>query len=61
MRYWFMRADGLQLESLNPLLEDGTVRPHIDRVFPFAQTAQAIAYAEAGKANGKVLIQMRPD
>ncbi|MDB5046612.1 MAG: NADP-dependent oxidoreductase [Deinococcus sp.] len=60
-RYWFMRADGQQLESLNPLLEAGRVHPHIDRVFPFAQTAQAIAYAEAGKAGGKVVVQMRPD
>jgi NADPH:quinone reductase-like Zn-dependent oxidoreductase len=56
-RSWFMRADGLQLESLNPLLEVGVVRPHIDRVSPFAQTAQAIAYAEAGK----VVLQMQPN
>ncbi|WP_161884350.1 NADP-dependent oxidoreductase [Deinococcus alpinitundrae] len=58
-RYWFMRADGVQLEQLNPLLEDGTVRPHLDRVFPFEQTPQAIAYAEEGKAIGKVIVQMR--
>lgn len=60
-RYWFMRGDGLQLESLNPLLEDGTIRPHIDRIFGFEQTPQAIAYAEGGKASGKVVIQMRPE
>lgn len=60
-RYWFMHADGKKLESLNPLLENGTLRPHIDRVFPFEQTAQALAYAESGKAKGKVVIQVRAE
>ncbi len=60
-RYWFMHADGSRLESLNPLLEDGTLRPHIDRVFPFEQTAQALAHAESGKARGKVIIQVRDE
>lgn len=58
-RYWFMHADGPKLESLNPLLENGTLKPHIDRVFPFEQTVQAVAYAESGKAKGKVVVQMR--
>ncbi|WP_110888397.1 zinc-binding dehydrogenase [Deinococcus yavapaiensis] len=56
-----MRANGLQLERLNPLLDDGTIRPHVDRGFPFEQTPQAIAYAEEDKANGKEVIRMRPD
>ena len=60
-RYWFMRADGQQLESLNPLTESGTIRPHVDAVFPFEQTPQAIARAEEGKARGKVVIQVRSD
>lgn len=58
-RFMFMRADGKQLESLNPLLERGILSPHIDKVFPFEQTAEAIAWAESGKARGKVVIQMR--
>lgn len=56
-----MRPHGLQLESLNSLLENGTIRPHVDRVFPFEQTPQAIAYAESGRAKGKVVIQVRDD
>ncbi|MGC8494622.1 MAG: NADP-dependent oxidoreductase [Syntrophobacteraceae bacterium] len=58
-RYMFMRADGRQLESLNPLIENGTIRPHVDVVFPFDQTPQAIARVEEGKARGKVVIQVR--
>jgi NADPH:quinone reductase-like Zn-dependent oxidoreductase len=60
-RYWFMHADGRQLESLNPLLEDGRIRPRVDAVFPFEQTPEAIARVEEGKARGKVVIQMRPE
>ncbi len=60
-RYLFMRADGLQLESLNPLLEKGILRPNVDTVLPFEQTPDAVARAESGKTRGKVVIQMRPD
>lgn len=60
-RYMFMRADGPQLESLNPLIEQHIIRPIVDSVFPFAQTAEAVARSEGGKARGKVIIQMRDD
>ena len=58
-RFWFMRPDGAQLRGLNKLVEDGVLRPHLDRVFPFSQTREALAYAESGKALGKVVIQVR--
>lgn len=60
-RYLFMHASGRQLESLNPLLENGIVRPHVDAVFPFDQAPQAIARVEEGKARGKVAIKMRAE
>lgn len=60
-RYMFMRADGKQLESLNPLIESGVVRPQVGATFPFDQTLQAVAHAEEGKARGKVVIQMQAD
>ncbi|CAE6787509.1 Zinc-type alcohol dehydrogenase-like protein [Paraburkholderia nemoris] len=60
-RYWFMRADGPQLESLNPLLESGTIRPYVGSIFPFDQAPHAIAKGEEGKARGKVAIQMLDD
>ena len=60
-RYWFMRAYGRQLESLNPMLESGTMRPYVDRVFPLDETSLASARAEAGKARDKVVIQMFED
>ncbi|GAB4062966.1 NADP-dependent oxidoreductase [Uliginosibacterium sediminicola] len=56
--FLFVRADGRQLSQISKLLEAGHIRPVIDRVFPFAQTLEALAYLEQGRAKGKVVVQM---
>ena len=43
------------LELLTQLIEDGKVRPEIDRRYPFAEIPAAIAYLEQGHARGKVV------
>ncbi|WP_164010383.1 NADP-dependent oxidoreductase [Pyxidicoccus trucidator] len=58
-RYWFMHPDGAQLRQLGTLVDQGVLRPHVDRVFPFSQTKEAVAYAEGGKARGKVVVSLR--
>jgi NADPH:quinone reductase-like Zn-dependent oxidoreductase len=52
----FMQADGARLRELASLYDAGHLRPVIDRTFPFEQTLDAMAYAEQGHANGKVVI-----
>lgn len=42
--------------ALAALLEAGAIRPVIDRSYPLEETAQAIRYAAAGHAQGKVVI-----
>lgn len=54
--FFFMHADGAQLKTLAALYDDGTLRPVLDRTFPFDQTLDAMAHVEAGKANGKIVI-----
>jgi NADPH:quinone reductase-like Zn-dependent oxidoreductase len=44
------------LELLSRLIEAGTVRPAIDRRYPFAQIPAAIAYLEQGHARAKVVV-----
>jgi len=44
------------LTTIKELLEAGTVRPVIDRCYPFNQVADAIRYFEEGHAQGKVVI-----
>jgi NADPH:quinone reductase-like Zn-dependent oxidoreductase len=54
--FLFMRADGAQLAQITRLIDSGVIRPVVDKVFPFAQTAEALAYVETGRAKGKVVI-----
>lgn len=56
--FLFMRADGEQLARIASLVEDGGIRPVLDRTFPFAQTNEAMAYLETGRAKGKVVVTL---
>jgi NADPH:quinone reductase-like Zn-dependent oxidoreductase len=56
--FLFMRADGAQLDKLAGLVELDAIRPVIDRTFPLAQAADALAYVERGRAKGKVVIEV---
>lgn len=57
--FLFMRAQGDQLGKITSLIESGIIRPVIDRTFPFEKTNEALAYVEAGRAKGKVVIKVR--
>lgn len=56
--FLFMRADGAQLGQLAALIEAGAIRPVMDRIYPFAQTNDAFAYLETGRAKGKVVVDI---
>jgi NADPH:quinone reductase-like Zn-dependent oxidoreductase len=56
--FLFMTANGEQLRELGALLDAGVVRPVIDRVFPFGDTLEALAYVESGRSKGKVVVTM---
>ena len=58
--FLFMRANGDQLAEITALIESGIIRPVVDRIFPFDSTSEAMAYVEAGRARGKVVVQVRP-
>lgn len=57
--FLFMSASGSQLREITRLVESGAVRPVIDRVFPFESTNEALAYVEAGRAKGKVVVKLK--
>lgn len=56
--FLFMRADGQQLGEIAKLIDAGAICPVVDKVFPFAQTANALAYVETGRAKGKVVVSV---
>jgi NADPH:quinone reductase-like Zn-dependent oxidoreductase len=57
--FLFMRANGEQLTQITSLIDDGIIRPVVDRVFPFASTKDAMAYVEAARAKGKVVVSLK--
>ena len=57
--FLFMRAQGEQLSQIAKLIELGVIKPVIDKVFPFEQTNEAMAYVETGHAKGKVVIKIQ--
>ncbi|WP_329407125.1 NADP-dependent oxidoreductase [Nocardia vinacea] len=54
--FFFMKANGAQLNQLATLYDNGTLRPMLDRTFPFDQTLEAMTYVEQGRANGKIVV-----
>jgi alcohol dehydrogenase len=57
--FLFMKANGKQLAEITTLIETGIIRPVIDKIFPFDQTNDALAYVESGRAKGKVVIKIK--
>ncbi len=57
--FLFMRAEGNQLTEISSLINAGIIKPVIDKVFPFEQTNEALAYVESGRAKGKVVVRVR--
>lgn len=57
--FMFVRPDGRQLGEIGELLETSRIRPVIDKVFPFDQAKEGLAYLKQGRAKGKVVIAMQ--
>ena len=56
--FLFMRASGAQLGEITKLIDEGALRPIVDRTYPFDEAPQALAHVEGGRAKGKVVITM---
>ncbi|MEL4073414.1 NADP-dependent oxidoreductase [Ochrobactrum sp. GPK 3] len=56
--FLFVHPDGDQLAEIGAIIEAGHIRPVIDKVFPFDQASEALAYLEAGRAKGKVVVRL---
>jgi NADPH:quinone reductase-like Zn-dependent oxidoreductase len=56
--FLFMHPDGEQLQQITALVEAGTIRPVIDKVFPFESIHDALAHVETGRAKGKVVVTL---
>jgi NADPH:quinone reductase-like Zn-dependent oxidoreductase len=57
-RYFFMHPSGSDLAQLAELIEQGKLKVVVDKTYPFANIADALAYVESGRAKGKVVVTM---
>ncbi len=56
--FLFVHHDGHQLAEIGKIIEAGHIVPVIDKVFPFDQTKEALAYLEQGRSKGKVVVSV---
>ncbi|MBI2012219.1 NADP-dependent oxidoreductase [Candidatus Daviesbacteria bacterium] len=53
------QTNSKNLSRLKELVEQGVIKPQIDRVFPLDQTREAFEYVETGHPRGKVVISIK--
>jgi len=58
-RFLFMHPSGADFAYLNSLIDAKKLEVVIDRVFPFAEAKEALAYVETRRAKGKVVFLNR--
>ena len=56
-RYEYVRPSGYDLgEHITPLVEEGSLRPHIQQTFPLERAAEAMELLEGGHVRGKLVL-----
>jgi NADPH:quinone reductase-like Zn-dependent oxidoreductase len=57
VHYIFVRPSGYDLgEHISPLVQEGTLRPHIEETFPLERAAEAHERIEGGHVRGKLVL-----
>jgi alcohol dehydrogenase len=57
--YQFTQVNTDRLNKLTELVEGDVLKVHVDKIFPLEQVGDAMAYLEAGKHRGKVVIEVK--
>jgi NADPH:quinone reductase-like Zn-dependent oxidoreductase len=58
MRLLAAKASANDLEFIIQLVEEGKIKPIIDKTFPLDKTAEAVQYIRQGHARGKIVINV---
>lgn len=56
---FYMSPSGAMLTTLAGLIERDALRPIVDSVFPLSDVQQAFDHSDAGRARGKIIIQVK--
>jgi NADPH:quinone reductase-like Zn-dependent oxidoreductase len=54
----WMQPDAEQLNSISKMVEEGTIKPIIDLIYPLEDAIDAYLYVATGRAKGKVIVRM---
>ena len=46
------------LGEITKLIDDGIIKPVVDKFFPFESTNEAMVYVEKGRTKGKVVVKL---
>lgn len=57
-KFIFMHPNGSHLGEIKSLIEDGKIKPIIDKVYPFNESIEAFAHLASGRAKGKIVIKI---
>lgn len=58
LQHVIKRCDGVMLEQLADLVDNGELRPVIDKVFPLDLIRDAHRYSESNRARGKIVLHV---
>jgi NADPH:quinone reductase-like Zn-dependent oxidoreductase len=56
---FFMWASGEQLAQIGKLVEQGAIKPLIDKTFTLDQAQEAFDYSQSGRAKGKIVVSVK--
>ncbi len=55
---YMVHSNGDDMEQLAELLEAGTIKSHISKVYAFSEMAEAHRQSETGKTRGKIVVEL---
>jgi len=58
LSFHMVKSSGDNMRLIAQLLENGSVKPHVSKIFSFDQMAQAHEQLESGRTVGKVVVQL---
>lgn len=57
--YIWMHPDGVGLGQIKSMVEDGKIKPIVDKEYSFFESAAALLHLATGKAKGKIIIRVK--
>ena len=57
-KYTWMQPNSKQLDEITTMVDNGNIKPVVDKVYAFEKGIEAYAYLATGRAKGKVIITL---